>query len=116
MSNEIDSRIVELTKRDEFKLFVKNNESVIVKASATWCGPCKRSTPFFMQIFNENIPKKIKLVKLDVDEGDDLAHYLRIKQMPTYIHFYRGEPQEIYMSSNKNEIINFFNKVLAYHK
>lgn len=115
MSNEIDSRIVELTKRDEFKLFVKNNESVILKASATWCGPCKRSTPFFMQIFNEKVPKHIKLVKLDVDEGDDLASYLRIKSMPTYIHFFEGEPKEIYSSGDKDAIINFFKSILRYY-
>lgn len=116
MSKKVETRIVELTNRDEFKLYVKNNDYVIVKASATWCGPCKRSTPFFMDIFNDSIPKKIKLVKLDVDEGDDLAHYLRIKQMPTYIHYFKGEPKEIYMSANKDAIINFFNEVLAYHK
>lgn len=112
----MDNRIVELTTRDEFKLFIKNNKYVIVKASATWCGPCKRSTPFFMEIFNEDMPKKIKLVKLDVDEGSDLAHYLKIKQMPTYIHFYGGEPKEIFMSGEKSQIIEFFKSVYKYYK
>lgn len=108
-------RIVELTTREQFKLFLQKNPYVIVKASATWCGPCKRSSPFFMDIFNNNIPKQIKLVKLDVDEGDDLASYLRIKSMPTYIHFFQGEPKEIYSSGDKDAILKFFKSVLKYY-
>ena len=111
----MSNRIVELTTRSEFKSFVANNPYVIVKASAEWCGPCKRSTPFFMEIFNEEIPNVIKLVKLDVDEGSDLASYLKIKQMPTYIHFFKGEPKEIFMSGEKGQIIEFFKAVLKYY-
>ena len=114
-NRQVQDRIVELFTREQFKLFLKDNPYTIVKASATWCGPCKRSTPFFMKIFNENVPKHIKLVKLDVDEGDDLASYLRIKSMPTYIHFFEGEPKEIYSSGDKDAIVNFFKSILRYY-
>jgi len=68
-----------------------------------------------MEFFNNKLHEKIKLVLLDVDEGEDLAHYLRIKSMPTFIHYYKGEPKEIYDSSKKKDIDLFFEKVLSYH-
>ena len=108
-----DDRIVELTTRRQFKTFILDNDHIIVKACATWCGPCKRSTPFFMQKFNE-LPDKVKLVKLDVDLGADLAQYLKIRSMPTFIHYYRGEPKEIYSTGNEGEILNFIGEVKKY--
>jgi len=45
-----------------------------------------------------------------------LAHYLRIKSMPTFIHYYNGEPKEIYDSSSEKNIMLFFNKILEYYK
>jgi thioredoxin-like negative regulator of GroEL len=110
-----DDRIVTLINRRQFKTFLLDNDYFIVKACAEWCGPCKKCSPYFMKIFNEKIPEKIKLVLLDVDAGEDLAHYLRIKSMPTFIHYYKGEPKEIYDSSKKEDIDNFFIKILSYH-
>ena len=41
-----ESQVVYLTERNDFLEFIKNNPYVIVKATATWCGPCKRVKPF----------------------------------------------------------------------
>jgi len=109
-----DDRIIELKNRRQFQTFLLDNDHFIVKACAKWCGPCKKCTPFFMKMFNEKMPEKMKLVLLDVDEGEDLAHYLRIKSMPTFIHYHKGEPQEIYDSSKEKDIIEFFKKVSGY--
>ena len=43
-------------------------------------------------------------------------YYLKIKQMPTYIHFYGGEPKEIFMSGEKSQILAFFKSVYKYYK
>ena len=110
-----DDRIVTLTNRRQFQTFLLDNNHFIIKACAEWCGPCKKCSPFFMELFNKNLPEKIKLIKLDVDDGEDLAHYLRIKSMPTFIHYHNGEPKEICNSSSQKDIINFFQKILSYH-
>ena len=111
-----DYRVVALTNRRQFKTFLLDNDSFIVKACAKWCGPCQKCSPFFMKTFGEKMPDKMKLILLDVDEGEDLAHYLRIKSMPTFIHYYKGEPKEIYDSSSEKSIMLFFNKILEYYK
>ena len=63
-----DRIISNITNRSEFKHYVINNNNVIVKVSATWCGPCKRATPIFNDGFL-NLPKNVKLILIDADEG-----------------------------------------------
>ena len=52
-----ESQVVYLTERNDFLEFIKNNPYVIVKATATWCGPCKRVKPFIDK-WIEILPKK----------------------------------------------------------
>tara|TARA_B110000008_G_scaffold44385_2_gene42220 strand:- start:1593 stop:1925 length:333 start_codon:yes stop_codon:yes gene_type:complete len=104
---------ITISKRDEFKKYVKNNNFVIVKLGATWCGPCKRCAPTVEKYFNQ-MPDKVKMVMVDADSGSDVKNYLRINVVPTLIAYINGDPCEIYQTSNDNEIKNFFEKVMMY--
>ena len=42
-----------LTTRDELSNFLRTHSVVIVKFTATWCGPCKRSTPLVNELYNK---------------------------------------------------------------
>ncbi len=95
--------------REEFKQLVKQNASkvVIVKGSATWCGPCRRSAPFFNECFN-NLNKSKLLISLDVDEQSNVAAYLKIRSIPMHIAYISGEKQYINSNSSEESIAHFF--------
>ena len=103
--------VKDLETRDDFKNFIEENKNklVIVKASATWCGPCKRIKDDFMNLFN-NLPENVILVELDIDEADDIASHLKIKKVPTIMNYVGGLPMDIYETSNINDIKQFFEK------
>tara|TARA_B100000795_G_scaffold25928_1_gene17230 strand:- start:711 stop:1043 length:333 start_codon:yes stop_codon:yes gene_type:complete len=105
--------IIEIKTRDEFKTYVKNHKIVIVKIGATWCGPCKRSSPTVQKLFSQ-MPENVNMVLVDADSGSDVKNYLKIKVVPTLISFIDGYPCEIYQTSDNNEIKLFFEKVLTY--
>lgn len=106
------SNITYLTNRNQFKDFKLQHKVVIVKAEATWCGPCKRIKTEVYDLFDA-LQKKVnnaQLVIVDTDHGRDLASYLKIKSIPTLISFINGNLVDVHMGSDKNELRSFFNK------
>ena len=61
------------------------DELTIVDFFATWCGPCKMLTPVLEEIAMDN--KDVIILKVDVDEANDLANEYRISAVPTLIMF-----------------------------
>lgn len=64
---------------------VSNSERpVIVDFYAKWCGPCKMLAPILEQIQAAN-PTTIKIVKVDVEENEELAKLYGIRNVPTML-------------------------------
>ena len=61
------------------------DELTIVDFFATWCGPCKMLAPVLEEISMDN--KDVRILKVDVDEANDLANEYRISAVPTLIMF-----------------------------
>ena len=101
----------DIETRDDFKNFITTHSDklIIVKASATWCGPCKRIKNDFLTMFN-NLPDNVILIDIDIDEADDVAQYLKIRKVPTIMNFVNGLPMDIYTTSDVSQIKQFFDK------
>ena len=97
-----------LKTRAELKNHVKKHDVVIVKFKAEWCGPCKKVEPHIKTLMETF--KKINYVEVDVDEGSNIASYLKIRTIPTIISYVNGDIHEILSSSNQTDITNFFMK------
>jgi len=54
---------------------------ILVDFYASWCGPCKMMHPVIEKI--ENKYKDIKVIKVDVDQHEDLAREYGVMSIPT---------------------------------
>ena len=109
--SQIESKIVKLTTRIELKQFIKNNNYVIVKTSATWCGPCKQIKPY-VEKWLEILPENIKIVFVDADEGADILRFLKWRSVPTFGNFINGEPMDVFVGANREKVQSFFQKTI----
>mgnify|MGYP001396966454 CR=1 FL=1 len=107
----MEERTYNLKTRQQFKQFVSENKFVVVKITASWCGPCKRCTPMFNEYF-QSLPEKFKLVIVDVDEGN-LAGMFRSRSVPTFINYINGLPNDIQVGATEEGIKSFFRKTFS---
>ncbi len=75
----------------EFDTEVLQSETpVIVDFWAEWCGPCHAMAPVLDRIVEER--PDVKLVKVNIDEEQELARRYGIASIPTMILFKDGQP------------------------
>ncbi len=64
---------------------------VVVDFWAPWCGPCKQLGPLLEKAV-KGARGAVRMVKVNIDENQDLAAQLRIQSVPTVYAFFQGRP------------------------
>ncbi len=69
---------------------LKSDLPVVVDFYADWCGPCKRMEPVLEKV-SQAYGGKVKVVKLNSDENQDLSLKYQVRGLPTLILFRAGQ-------------------------
>ncbi|PWE27536.1 thioredoxin [Pararhodobacter marinus] len=86
---------------------------VIVDFWAPWCGPCKQLGPA-LEAAVTAAKGKVKMVKVNVDENQNIAAQLRIQSIPTVYAFFQGQPVDAFQGAlPPSELKTFVEKLAA---
>lgn len=80
---------IKLVKKEEFEKEIKEKEKVLADFSATWCPPCKA-----LGVELEDLSKdhsELNILKVDVDEEQELAIQYGVVNVPTLIVIENGK-------------------------
>ena len=84
---------------------------VVVDFGAPWCAPCKQLSPTLDKLARE-YGGKIQLVKINVDENQELATQMRVQSIPMVVAFKDGQPVDGFAGAlPESQLRQFFEKL-----
>ena len=95
-----------LINSTDFPALVQDDKLLVVDFFATWCGPCKKLSPTLDEV-SEEFGDRVNIVKVDVDESEDLAMTSGIRSVPTVLFFKNGQQVDKFVGAlPKSEIVS----------
>ena len=110
-----NSNIIDVTETEfnDQVIEASENKLIVVDFWAPWCGPCKQLTPILEKIINKS-GDKVKLVKINIDENQQISAQLRIQSIPTVYAFKDKQIVNAFQGLlSEKQIIEFIEKSLG---
>ena len=82
--------MAQIATNTSFDGLLGSEKLVIVDFWATWCGPCRMLSPILDEV-EEEMADQIAVVKVNVDDADEIAMRYRIMSIPTLLFFKGGQ-------------------------
>jgi thioredoxin 1 len=73
-----------------FDIIINDTKPVIIDFHALWCGPCKVQSPILKDLATE-LGDRVRVIKIDVDQNQEVAARYQIQSVPTLMIFRNGE-------------------------
>ena len=84
-----------------------SQQPVIVQFWAPWCGPCKQLGPVLEKVVAA-ANGKVKMVRVNIDDNQQIAQQLRVQSVPTVYAFVDGQPVDGFAGAQPESAVTQF--------
>ena len=90
---------------ENFESLKNGAQPLVVDFWATWCGPCRMVAPIIAELAEE-YDGKIVVGKCDVEENDDIAAEMGIRNIPTILFFKNGQLVDKFVGASTRAVLD----------
>ncbi|XP_037809479.1 thioredoxin-2-like [Lucilia sericata] len=112
-AKEENSLIKCVVSREHFEELLKSikDKFIIVEFYAEWCGPCKILAVKFQELA-EKYQNKLEVLKINIEDLEELAIEYEVNQMPSYMIMRNGMKLEQFFGSKPEQLNAMVEKYL----
>ncbi|MGD1844875.1 MAG: thioredoxin family protein [Salibacteraceae bacterium] len=102
--------VVEATDQ-EFKQMLADNEKVIVKYYAGWCGNCKLFAPKYRRLSGDDRFEGVTFLDVNAEHNEVARQMAGVNNLPFFATFKNGELVEGQATSKEDSVVNLLNNL-----
>jgi len=101
--------VINATDQD-FKNYLENGNTVVVKYFADWCGNCRLFAPKYKRVSNEDEMQEITFLEVDAEKNPEARKAAGVDNLPFMAVFKNGELVEGSASSKEEYLRKLIEK------
>lgn len=102
---------VELVTDNEFQSKVNENEKVVVKYFADWCGSCRLFAPKYKRLSNEEKYSNLTFLDVNAEKNPEARKAAGVSSLPYFAIFKDGELVDGVATNKEEAVVELMNKL-----
>ena len=104
---------VMIANDSNFNEILSQNDKVIVKFYADWCGSCKLFAPKFKRLSNDEQYKSVKFIKINGEENPEARQAANVDNLPFFATFLNGKLEQAEATSKEENVVAMIQNLLS---
>lgn len=96
----------------DFREVISNNNKVVVKFFATWCGSCKLIAPKYARMSEDEKYKDIHFAEMNAEENPQTRQDVAVNNLPFFATFEGGKLVSSSPTSKKDKIQSLIDELI----
>lgn len=102
--------LIQATDTD-FMNYLQQNEKVVVKYYADWCGSCKLFSPKYKRLSADERFKNITFLDVNAEENPEARKKAGVNNLPSFAIFKNGQLVELIATSKEEAVVELLEKL-----